>query len=384
MNTQTQTMPSGSSGSMLLGIGGIGLVVSGGVALMNLMADGGSAFGTTNDIAWGMPISTYVFFALASTGLTFVASLATVFGFKSFYPIAKRCIWLAIITLVSGMASLAMELGHPFRMLWALPFSFQFSSAMWWMGVFYTLDLLFMAAKMQKVQNGDWEGQSSKSLGIASLVSVVLATGTLGLVFGMMAMRPFWFDGLNPLNFLTAAGTTGAAFAILFTYLSNGMSQDSMSSGTKSLMTGAMPKYFAATIAVATLFVGFRTVTGLWSSYDGLDAFQVMTGSASFQFQFWVCLVAPFFLMTMQGTRNQAGMQMLAAALVVVGQFTSRFDYLVGGQIVPLFKGMWQQGFASYTPSLTEWMLTVMAISAVLLLYAVGEKMLKLGDAPNK
>jgi Fe-S-cluster-containing dehydrogenase component len=44
----------------------------------------------------------YVFFVLTSTGLTFVASLAMVFGIRDFYPIAKRCVWGALVTLIAG------------------------------------------------------------------------------------------------------------------------------------------------------------------------------------------------------------------------------------------------------------------------------------------
>src|SRR3990167_2104372 len=102
------------------------LIVSLAITLYNLMSQGHASFNTgSSNVTWGLPVVTYVFFVLTSTGLTFVASLAMVFGFKDFYPIAKRCIWVAVVTLIAGFAALAMELGHPFRMLWAIPLSFQ-------------------------------------------------------------------------------------------------------------------------------------------------------------------------------------------------------------------------------------------------------------------
>ena len=57
----------------------------------------------------GLPPATYVFFVLTSTGLTFVVSLATVFNFEQFYPIAKRCIWLAISTLTLQVGCAAQK-----------------------------------------------------------------------------------------------------------------------------------------------------------------------------------------------------------------------------------------------------------------------------------
>ena len=383
MTTQSMTAPQQGSGTMLLGLGAIGLVVSLGIVLFNLMSEGHRAFGTSSLLPWGLPVSTYVFFVLTSTGLTFVASLAMVFGINGFYPIAKRCIWLAAATLIAGFASLGMEIGHPFRMLWALPFSFQVASAMWWMGVFYTIYLILLLLKFQRINAGDWDSGASRNLGIASFVSVVLAHGTLGLVFGMMAMRPFWYDGLVPMYFLVTAALSGAAFAILFTYLAYGFSQDNMPADTRALMVGAMPKAFAATIGVAGLFVIFRTISGLWSNLEGLEVFQMQAGSLLFHIELWLGLVVPFVLMTMAGTRNQANMQTLAAALVIVGLFIGRYEFVVGGQIVPLFKGLWQQGFVPYTPSLSEWMLVLLAVSITLFGFGLGEKLFRMADSPR-
>ncbi len=56
---------------------------------------------------------------------------------------------------------------------------------------------------------------------------------------------------------------------------------------------------------------------------------------------------------------------------------------MIGGQVVPLFKGSWVPGLIEYTPSLTEWMLVVLALSVTFLIYAVGEKVFDLGGSPR-
>lgn len=162
--------------------------------MYQLVFVGHSSFNTSSDgVNWGMAISTYVFFALISSGLTMIASLAMVFGFKQFYPVAKRCIFLAIITLASGFAVLALELGHPFRMLWAMPTGMQVMSPMFWMGVFYSIDLVLLFIKFYLLWQEDWDSPLSKFVGAASFVAVILASGMLGLVFGSMVMRPMWY-----------------------------------------------------------------------------------------------------------------------------------------------------------------------------------------------
>src|SRR5512145_2527772 len=63
----------------------VGLASFAFVAFMRL-AEGGAAFNTASDgVNWGMAVAVYAFFALTSSGLTFIASLPMVFGFREYY-----------------------------------------------------------------------------------------------------------------------------------------------------------------------------------------------------------------------------------------------------------------------------------------------------------
>jgi Ni/Fe-hydrogenase subunit HybB-like protein len=380
--TETQTYRPGGLCTLVL-VGSLaGLTIGLFAALAGLLSDGHAAFNSASSgVVWGLPISTYVFFVLTSTGLTFIASLALIFGFKEFYPIAKRCVWLAFATLVAGFAVLALELGHPFRMLWVLPFSFQIQSAMFWMGLFYTLDLVFMLSKFSKMQQGDWNSKLSRQLGVASLIAVVLASGCLGLIFGMMSMRPAWFGGLTPVYFLTTAAVTGSALAIMNTYLAHGFSQDNMSVRLRAMITGPTPKAFAAVLVVATLFVGGRIITGLWSNQDGFQVFGYIASSPLFHLSLWGGLVLPLVLM-LSPLRGQTGVQLLAAGLAFVGMFINHYQFVISGQLVPTFKGAWVPGFVEYVPSTTEWMLVLVGFSLAFAIYAIGEKLFQLSAVP--
>lgn len=354
-----------------------GLILSLGLVLANLMSNGHASFNSGSDgVTWGLPVVTYVFFVLTSTGLTFVASLAMVFGFKEFYPIAKRCIWVAVVTLVAGFASLAFEIGHPFRMLWAIPLSFQYLSPLNWMGVFYAAYLGLLLLKFQKVNSGDWDSGSSRQLGIASFVAVVIAHGTLGGVFGSMAMRPMWYGGLVPIYFLLTAAVSGAAFAVLITYLTYG-DEGNMPAKVKALMTGAMPKVFAAVLAVVILSVVSRTVTGLWSNADGLQVWDHIVASPWYWIEL-LLMVGAFFMLL------KGGSPLVPSVMVIVSLFIGRYEFIISGQLVPLFKGSWVPGLISYTPSMTEWMLVLMAFSIVFAGWGLGERMLNLEAAPEK
>lgn len=385
MNRQS-SLESPARGLMgkLLMVGGAGIVMSLAIVLLNLVQDQHAAFGTSSDgVVWGLPVANYVFFVLASTGLTFVASLAMVFGMKQYYPIAKRCVWLAFATLVAGFTSVAFELGHPFRMLWAIPLSFQIRSPMNWMGVLYMSYLVFLLLKFRKVNAGDWASPTSRKLGVASFVTVILAHATLGLVFGMIAARPFWFGSIVPLYFLLTALLSGVAFAVLATYLAYGFDHSRMPAPVQSLLAGSMPGFFATVLGITLVAVVARTITGLWSNQEGFEVFDRMVASPWFHLEIWAGMVLPFILLVAPATRTAPGAQIASAALVLVAIFIGRYEFVVGGQVVPMFKGAWIGEFAAYTPSLTEILLTVLSTSIVVALYAAGERYLRLDAAPE-
>ncbi|MDP1527159.1 MAG: NrfD/PsrC family molybdoenzyme membrane anchor subunit [Rhodocyclaceae bacterium] len=381
--------PSGLVNTVFLA-GIAGAVISVVLVLASLMGEGHASFNTTSDgVVWGLPISNYLFFVIMSTGLTFVAAFGMVFGIKEFYPVAKRCVWLALATLLAGFASLAFELGHPFRMLWALPTSFQIYSPMNWMGVLYGAELVFIVWKMQKLNAGDWDSGVSKKLGMASFVAAILAVAMLGSVFGMMAMRPYWFGGMIPMYFLLSALLCGVALTVLISYIAYGFERNSMPpamqdlfKGTTSTLYASIPVVFGTVIGITLVALTLRTATGLWSHQDGFQAFNWMVASPWFTIEA-IALLAAFVMMMNPGMRAGQGAQIGAAVLVLVAMFIDRYLFVIGGQVVPVFKGAWVSGFVDYTPSLTEWMLVVMSISLCLAIYAFGEKKLRLTDAPS-
>lgn len=371
----TQQLNGSVNATMMAGLAA--LVIGGGLALANLMSSGHAAFNTSSSgVTWGLPVVGYVFFVLTSTGLTFVASLAMVFGFKEFYPIAKRCIWLAAVTLIAGFASLALELGHPFRMLWAIPLSFQYLSPMNWMGLFYAAYMVLLLLKFQKINSGDWDSSRSMTLGIASFVTVVIAHGTLGSVFGAMAMRPMWYGPLVPLYFLITAAVSGAAFAVMITYLTYG-NENNMPAKVKSLMQGAMPKVFAAVLGIVIVAMASRMMIGLWTNADGMQVWDHIVTTP----WFWIetALIIAAFVMLLKG-----GSPFAPSVMVIVALFIGRYEFVISGQLVPLFKGAWVTGLIDYTPSITEWMVILMSIGIVLAGWAFGEKLLNLAAAPTE
>lgn len=362
----------------------IGLALTLGTALAFLTFSGHGAFNTSSGVPWGLPVSMYLFLVLAATGLTFVAALSILFGFQDFAPVAKRCTWLSVAALIGGFTSLGLEIGHPFRMIWTLPTGMQYVSPMFWMGLFYTLYLVLLLGKFQRIHAGDWHSPLSHTLGLASFVSVVIAHSTLGLVFGMMTMRPLWYDGLISIYFLVMAAVSGGAFAVLFTYVAYDFKQENMPKALRALATGtALPKVFATIIGIGIMMIVDRTITGLWANLDGFQVYQELLRSPLWQLAFWLGLVVPFVVMVMPGTQRQAKWQIRASVLVILAMAIVFYYYVVGGQRVPMFKGAWEPDLVPYTPSLAEWAVALTGVFLVFTIYAIGEKLFNLADTPG-
>ncbi len=374
----------GPMGLMLMVVSALVALAGFGYAFMDLQTVGHRSFNTTSQIPWGQPIATYLYFALASSGLGMIAALSLVFGFKQFLPIAKRAIFLSFVILISGMAVLAMELGHVFRMLWVIPLNMQIQSAMFWMGVFYVADLLFLLWKFQKMEGQEWDSKTSKQIGIASFLAVLLASGNLALIFGMMSMRPFWFDGLMPIYFYLTAVASGLAAVVFFTYLAYGFNRAAMPGRTRAMFEGPMGKLFAAVLGGTVLFIAVRAVTGLYTNTPEISVVwrEFLFASPVYQASLWLGIVAPFVIMLIAGLRSNPAMQVLVSMAVFAGLFAERYFFVVGGQVVPLFRGTWEWGLIQYTPSLTEWALTIMGSAMLFALHAAGERFLNLSDMP--
>ena len=374
----TQTAAKGTAGGtvnavMLAGLAG--LLVSFGIAMTQLVSHGHAAFNTgSSGVTWGLPVVNYVFFALTSTGLTLVASLAMTFGLKAFYPIAKRCVWLSLVTLIAGFASLALELGHPFRMLWAIPLGFQMLSPLNWMGLFYAVFLVLGVLKFMRLHGDDWDSAASRKLGVAALITELLAGGMLGMAFGAMAMRPMWYGTLVPLYFLLTAACTGGAFALLITCLTYG-GEAAMPARVRQLVGGPLSGALAAVLGLTMLVMLYQTLIGLWSNADGLQVWDHLVARPWFWIEA-VLLVAAFALLLQRKSLA------VAAVMVIAALFINRYEFVIGGQLLPLFKGAWVPGLIDYTPSTTEWMLTLLAFSIAFAGWAIGEKMLRLDAAP--
>jgi molybdopterin-containing oxidoreductase family membrane subunit len=365
-------------GTLLVALIGLGIV--GTMVLNTLGTQGHAAFNTNNlGLYWGLPIIIYDYFLLTSTGLAMVAALAIVFGGDAFRPIIKRTVWLALAGLAGGVAVLMLELGHPLRALWAIPTSFAFSSPLYWKVLFITFYVISLLVLLARLIKGNWSPQSLRLNAIIILVLALGVTAIAGMVYGSQSFRPFWASGDIPVAFIFESLLGGLAFIYFFTYLAYAFDPAALPEGVKRLFEGRLPDLFALAIFVHLLFVLARLANGLYGNVEGLQVWPHLATSPLFLAEVFIGLLLPLFLMLYAGTRTRPGIQVLSALLVMNALLISRYEYIIGGQLVPLFKGSWAPDLLTYTPSLTEWLLLLVAIFLSNAVNAFGELTLGLG-----
>ena len=386
MNTMAQPRPAGAAWTMwaVLVLAAIGLLVAGGYVISQLMSVGHAAYNTDSlGIFWGLPIVTYDFFLLSSTGLAMLASSWTVFGLQAFEPIARRATWLAAAALVGGVAALFMELGYPLRAMLLIPFSFQFDAPLFWKvwGVIvYTLALAVLVVQWLA---GGPAAQPSRAAATVSLLAAVYITFIAGAVYGWMAMRPFWFGGEISLAFIVEALLGAVTFVIIFTHIAHGLNANRFDPRTRELFAGPLAVVFGVLLVAHAFFACSRLIAGLWSNADGMQVWDHLWASPLLHAELWIGIGVPLLLMLLPGTRRSPSMQLLAAVIALVALFIARYHFVLGGQMVPLFKGSWAHGLLEYTPSLTEWAVLAAAVFLANVVNAAGEKVLTL-DSPSR
>jgi molybdopterin-containing oxidoreductase family membrane subunit len=367
------TLPRGGNAGFIVGL--VGLIATGAFVVWQLSAHGHAAYNANSvGLMWGLPIVTYDFLLMSSCGAALVASMWTVFGSKDFEPVARRALWLALALLVGGVAALFLELGVPLRALYAIPLNVQVKAPLFWKVIavaVYSLCLLQMAAGwLAKRSEGAKPSAGVAKLGALAALAVIF---TGALMFATLSMRPFWHSGEVPVLILVEAVLGGLAFTLLATHLSGNIDD-----ATRAAISGPLPRAVAVLTAVTLLFLVGRAVVGLASNLDGLQVWSRVIGSVAFWLQL-AFLVVALWLTASASMRGNGGMQTLAMLLLIVGLFIGKYEFVVSGQLVPLFKGSWVRGLIQYSPSVAEWALLAMSAFFAYAVYAFGASRFRLG-----
>jgi Polysulphide reductase len=363
---------------IFVGIFGLMMLIGIGAGIHALFISGTRhAYGTYREVPVAILISTYVFFVVASTGLCLVSSIGHVFGVRDFMPIAKRSVFLSIVTIVAGFIVIGLEIENPFRMLLYNIISPNFSSNIWWMGTLYGVYLLFMCIEFVYLMSGNH--RLASGAGLLGVISGVAAHSNLGGIFAMLHGREYWYGPYLPIYFIASAIMTGCAFIIFFTIIAFKIIKKSMDKLTGRSLE-VVGKLTILMLVVIMFFTAWKMLTLAVGGPVKLEALVALI-AGPYAFNFWGIeviggMIIPFVLLLISRAKNMMIM-FVASVFMIFSIFFMRLDLVIVGQIVPLYLELGASEYSrlhTYTPSVHEILVVLGGVGFCGLAFLLGEK----------
>ena len=356
-----------------LGLLGAG-IVAGIYTAARLFSEGHVLFNANDVVLWTLPIGSYVFFALISSGLGLLSALPLLFGVGRYMIEAKRIVLLAIATLLAAFVSIGLELGS-LEHVHYLFLSPNMSSPIQIMGLIYSAELVFLVLKFWRIHKDDLDSGLSKVCGVGSFVCALFGPLVLGSIFGITEARPTFFGSFLPVLCLLIAIVSGLAGFVLYDSIYLLLVKTASSrAGEGTILDDASLK-LCFTLFLALLFYA------LWGAYR--SATTLPDFAAELNFSLALVLVVPFVLLLFKGVRASSWGRILASAIALVAFFGLHMSVILAGQVRPMGpKAEGLPGVLSYSPSLWEILVVVMSLAVLLLAATLAERYLDLTPEP--
>lgn len=374
-----------------------------------------SAFG----VPWRYLVALYVFLVLLGTAA--IASAAEVLHIKELETVVKDAIVIAILSIIVGLITISVDLEQIQRGGYALLGHANPTSVMYWMIMFYILELIFLIVeawfyfRSDLVKQAELKGikgkvgrivslrfvgeyiqgkhlqspalnklakyltstertldlEIARPIGVVALITAILAYSNLGALFAASYI-PLWHDALTPIYFVVTAIVGGAAILILSTIITSW----AKSSKEKFSALPVLRNILAFSLAIAILFTAWRIVIVGYPGVNYYSSFSIQNLMfGEYFFNFWVIevligMLIPIFILIFAGDNVKA--MLVSALMVIAGIFTFRYDFLFAGQV-----GKNISGIAIPThPHPFEITFTLGALAFVTLAYYVVYKIL--------
>jgi Ni/Fe-hydrogenase subunit HybB-like protein len=312
---------------------------------------------TSNLVPWGLQISTYVYFALLSTGCTFVNFFGHIFFEKEYKPFAARIIFVGIITALAAFFSLSTEMGRIDRM-----YNFLLSpnpkSPMFWMGVWYTCYLIAITWEYINIQTN----RHSNNVMWGAFFTAIITHSTLGSLLGSVSSRVYYYSALMPIYFLFIAFLTGCSLTTIIAAVT--VKQQNLD---EEYHLTPFVKLLRVGLGLALLISFWRTMIGLSGHVQGSEVFS-LTLINSLVFGIAVVIIIPFVLLRMGKSANWL---IFVGLFIMATQLKARNDLVVGAFKIPVFRVYDMPEVVHYTPSIYENLVVVASVSLVTVSYII-------------
>ena len=346
-------------------------------ALHAMIAGHHHTFGTTREVPWGLLITPYFFFACMSTGLCIIASLGQVFNLESFKSLVPRTVFMAIISMATGLMCITLELENPWRVGLYSMLSPHPSSNIWWKSTIYSFYLMFMVFNFLSLILH--RPKLARIFAILALVLVSMGILNMNSDMSLLGTRGFWSENYMPIYFATVSTVTGCAALLLLDWLSLKNGGQTQSSERQATLK-SVSRLFMVLLLVMVYFSGVKVLGGFFpqTTQNPEAMYLLVQGNLSENFWFFevgLAVIVPLLILSVTKWTNES-MRAMAGLLCLAGCFILYYHLVIAGQLIPHYHQYHVEGlpeYYPYTPSLHEIMVSAGSVFFFFAAFVVGE-----------
>jgi molybdopterin-containing oxidoreductase family membrane subunit len=355
--------------------------------------------GTMGGAAWGLYIVFAVYFAgVAFAGIT-LAALIRLFNIERLKPIVRLAGLLSVGAVILGAISIMVDLGRPIEgitnlFLYARPQSPFFGTFTLVIAGYFFASVTFLylesrkdaatlakqpgrlqwfhrlwaAGYMDTPAEQDRRRRVSRWLSLGIIFLTVVATSTLGFVFGLQVGRPGWYSALQAPTFVVLAGISGLGNIIVFAALVRRAFHKE-----KALNLGVFKLLGKFMLVLVVILLYFLFVDLLTATYAATPEEIAITNAllyGEFAWMYWLSIatiVIPLLLLAAMYITGHWSIWWLAISgvLVNISAILKRFLIVVPSQT---HGGLLPYGVGAYAPTWVEYgvILGLLALGALL------------------
>jgi molybdopterin-containing oxidoreductase family membrane subunit len=311
-------------------------------------------------------------------GTLALASSAIFFQIEAVKPLVKRMLMFGLLALIAGFSVFLFEIGHPVTMVIYTALSGHPTSALFWLGVFYPLTMLFTLLTFIKYA----QGEEPKLLAMFTLIFANSSILTAGSIFGLLNNNPFSTGIFYQIEFI-ASGILGGIFlfAIIARFF---ITTDKFKNGVHLLKQTSI-----ALISLLLIMYLVKYISGIYGSVDGkVEVAQTIYGGSNFLiFELGLGLLFPL-LVAVFGKKDEIGRFCMASIFGLIGLMVARVNVVEAVQLVPkqLLKIKEYQlppSLIDYSPSTVELSIGLGALGVFVMLLFIAERVLVLDRASD-
>ena len=318
--------------------------------------------GMGRDVSWGLYLANFTFLVGVAASAVMVVLPYYIHDYKQFRRLTTLGEFLAIPAILMCISFVVIDLGQPIRLINLFLHPSPNSVLFWdivvltgYLGLNVVIGWMVLDARRKEESPKKW----LKGLIYVSIPWAISIHTVTAFIYAGLAARPFWLTALMAPRFLASAFCAGPALLIIAALILRRFT--SFDPGKEAIQKIAQIATYA--LLATVFFFIVESFTILYSDMPGhthhywylITGYEGKTGLVPWIWTMFVFWVGAVVLLVWPKTRKNEKTLIIAAALVFISMWIDKGLALM----VPGFFPSPTGELVEYTPSITEWFITL-------------------------